>query len=90
MHEDFQITWLQLHEHWRIYRRDDGESVGCVEDDGTRFIASAVVGEKLERVAYGASVHEVGMALVAYHLLNVKIPERQPVPDNIRSFQGAK
>lgn len=89
MHGEFQITWVQLLEHWGIYRREDGKTIGCIEGDGTRFIASVPLNEDLVPVAYGASVHEVGMALVAYVQMDVKVPNI-PVPDNIRSFQGVK
>ena len=65
MHGEFQISWLQLFEHWRVYRREGGKSIGCIEGDGTQFTASVSLGEKLVPVAYGSSVHEVGMALAA-------------------------
>lgn len=89
MHGEFQISWLQLFGHWRVFRREDGQSIGCIEGDGARFIASVALGDGLVPVAYGASVHEVGMALVAYVQMDVKVPSL-PVPDNIRSFQGVK
>lgn len=82
MHGEFQISWLQLFEHWRVYRRHDGESIGCIEGDGQRFVASVPLGGALVPVAYGASVHEVGMALVAYVQMDVQVP----MPDNVRPF----
>lgn len=82
MHGEFQASWLQLFEHWRVYRRHDGESIGCIEGDGQRFVSSVPLGGALVPVAYGASVHEVGMALVAYVQMDVQVP----MPDNVRPF----
>lgn len=90
MHGEFQITWVQLLEHWGVYRREDGKNIGCIQSDGQRFIALVPLGEGLVPVAYGSSVHEVGMALVAYTQMDVKIPTKPPVPDNVRAFQGVK
>ena len=88
MHGEFQIAWIQLVELWGVSRRDDGQHIGSIQSDGARFIASVPLGEDMVPVAYGESVHEVGMALVAYVQMDVKVPPPKLMQDTVRQIKA--